>query len=533
MTLKKVLHKLLVLCAVAALMTMSVLLLRKLPPTSIHVNAQGPNTFCASNVACSVTAPWQFSNVYNMNGVFYVDGTQYATVQQAQVACPATTGVGCVIDMRGNSNSTALNIGAWDPGYSATNGVTLLLGPYTYTASITLRMFLHVIGMGYGETNVNQMNASSPIFKLPTTSGAAYPATVAQNVHVEGMTLNPYSGSTSDAISIVAAAGQSPGGGSSSGGGLWYSSFDHIYIQPGFGRNDIRIDGSQAWGPDSAGQFLTFRDVWAFRQTNGPPVLYISGSYVGQMTFSGVEFDQQYGGQDTSSNLSNIYIDDAPGPNTCPGGGQCYLPYSITFENMTSQFANGPGGVAIRAKGIQTLICTNCHFEGDIGVISVEQGPGGHTNSGIVFTAPFMATSAIAADWSGVPANSGYIVNINAVNQGAPGYFPAGTVTFTGANFFGTPDHVCTTAVNGSSSVSGCVGFDQGIQSFVNSCDGLPPAFGALVTVAQLPNVAYYQGQTILVKDSTAVTTQGQTCAGSSSHTAKAFSDGSTWHCSQ
>jgi hypothetical protein len=54
-----------------------------------------------------------------------------------------------------------------------------------------------------------------------------------------------------------------------------------------------------------------------------------------------------------------------------------------------------------------------------------------------------------------------------------------------------------------------------------------------LPTVAQLPGASYAVGQTFVVGDSTAVTTQGQTCAGGSSHTARAFSDGSTWHCSQ
>src|SRR5262249_48642117 len=79
------------------------------------------------------------------NNVLFVDGVRYRSLAQALAGCPVE---GCTIDMRGNSSSSALLLGNFDPGKRA---VTILLGPYRYTATqITLRTNLQIIGYGSG-----------------------------------------------------------------------------------------------------------------------------------------------------------------------------------------------------------------------------------------------------------------------------------------------------------------------------------------------------------------------------------------------
>ncbi len=156
-------------------------------------------------------------------------------------------------------------------------------------------------------------------------------------------------------------------------------------------------------------QFASFRDIWAFRKTNGPPVLYVTGPYIGQIEFNSCEFDQELGGADSSPDLENIYIDDAPGL-----GAATWVPYSITFTNLTSQWADGPNGAAIRIKGGQNISFDNPHFEDDLNIIDATIGPGGHSSHGIVLSNPYIVTSAQASLFPTckcVPAASGFIAH--------------------------------------------------------------------------------------------------------------------------
>ena len=443
------------------------------------------------------------------NSVIYVDGVTNTTLSEALSHCPTAT-PGCVIDMRANSSPTALNLGVFDPGATP---VTILLGPFGYKGAFTLRNHLTVLGSNQGSTTITQTDASIPIFALPTSG--SYPGIVAQGVHIGWMTLNPMDGSTSDAISLVAAPNgnctpQPACQASNPGGGIWYSSFEHIYIQPGFGRNGIRIDGTQAGSPTSAMQFASFRDIWAFRKTNGPPVLYVTGPYIGQIEFNSCEFDQELGGADSSPDLENIYIDDAPGL-----GAATWVPYSITFTNLTSQWADGPNGAAIRIKGGQNISFDNPHFEDDLGIVDATIGPGGHSSHGIVLSNPYIVTSAQASLFPTckcVPAASGFIAHSDGHSAIT---ITDGTFQHTPDNFFtGTPTYVT-------------------ILRLMNDGNGFPePVPGILIS--ELPNAAYALGQTKIVRDSTAIARQGQTCAHASKGAvnAKAWSDGSVWHCS-
>jgi hypothetical protein len=64
---------------------------------------------------------------------------------------------------------------------------------------------------------------------------------------------------------------------------------------------------------------------------------------------------------------------------------------------------------------------------------------------------------------------------------------------------------------------------------------GVNPSAGILAlafyTVAALPAAASNSGSVVMVSDSTAISAEGQTCVGMSSHTVLAFSDGANWRC--
>jgi hypothetical protein len=51
-------------------------------------------------------------------------------------------------------------------------------------------------------------------------------------------------------------------------------------------------------------------------------------------------------------------------------------------------------------------------------------------------------------------------------------------------------------------------------------------------TVSGLPSASGNPHQLMMVSDSTAIATPGQTCVGGGTQIALAFSDGSLWHCS-
>ena len=71
--------------------------------------------------------------------------------------------------------------------------------------------------------------------------------------------------------------------------------------------------------------------------------------------------------------------------------------------------------------------------------------------------------------------------------------------------------------------------FDIDSNFNVNTIGGFN---SASVTVSSLPSASANSGLRRTVSDSSAITSQGQTCVGGGSVVAQAFSDGSVWHCS-
>jgi len=262
-------------------------------------------------------------------------------VSAAIAACPAN---GCII--YAVAPTVNLNLGNIDPGFKA---ITIYLGPYTYTVKqIMLRKGLKIIGMGAsGGTNgsvtcsvaapcngtsLQSINANNPVFVLPQANNA--PAT---NVLLSGFRLLGSVGNTSedgfflDASSLV-------------NSGLWYSTFDDIYME-GFagiavhlrGRSNEFISGSQ---------WILFNNVIVYRPKGGANALRLEGS-IFELRFTDCEFDGPGIGDGT-----NIYI------GGLPGGGNGY-PTSIMFEGLVSQSA----ATAVQIDGATNITFHNSHHE--------------------------------------------------------------------------------------------------------------------------------------------------------------------------
>lgn len=456
------------------------------------VNIQGLLTTTGGQVHNSFE---QFSSgigAGNINGVLAVDGTQYATLAAAFTACPAVV---CTIDMRGNGNAAALNLGTFDPG---TTAVTILLGPYSYTLTqMTVRSGLHLIGTGPQGTTITQANPALAPFILPLSG--TYPANVAVHCLFKGFNLLGAPSSTTDGFSMIAhldVAGIN--------GGIWYSRWEDLNIQS-MGRSAVRLDtsvGNLTAALNGANQFLSFQDVFAFRLQNNPnPVLHITGSYNGQISFNNCQFDGQYGLADTVGNIYNVRIDD---------GGDNWLPYSIYMQQVTIQWAQGIGSAGIYLGGDNGFTCDTCHFEGLNGIVKMAAGSGGHgswTNS---------IRNSYSDDNTGKNGSStGFWVNTDG----------NGSLTLDNDGFSGTPN-------------ISIVGPQQNIdwRMSANYFGGsLHPYsnvnLGGASTVANLPTASQNAGQIRYVGDSTAIASEGQTCAGGSSNKALAFSNGAVWKC--
>jgi hypothetical protein len=279
-------------------------------------------------------------SVENLSNILFAD--RFAGGVPAAVdACPAN---GCII--YATSPNMNLNLGNIDPGFKA---ITIYLGPYTYTVNqITLRKALKIIGMGASGgvnesvtcrvaapcngTTLQSINGNKPVFVLPQANN-----TPATNVLLSGFRVLGSAGNTSedgfflDASSLI-------------NSGLWYSTFDDIYME-GFAGIAVHLRGR---GNDflSAVQWILFNNVVVFRPMGGANALRLEGS-VFELRFTDCEFDGQAIGDGT-----NIYIGGLP-------GGLIGYPTSIMFEGLVSQAA----ATAVQIDGATNITFHNSHHE--------------------------------------------------------------------------------------------------------------------------------------------------------------------------
>lgn len=332
----------------------------------------------------------------DINNIVTVDGQKYTTANAA-LADPVCT-TGCTIDMRGNSSPAALSLGAFDPSAAK---VTLLLGPFAYTASsITLRNYLHILGAARGSTTIQSTSTTTPIFAMGGTTGIV-------STDLENFVVYCGAGNSSQiAFNIVAQI---------NGGGLNNASFKDLTVGGDgtheCGGESFLFDGSAGGSPPAINQFINFTNVQAFRKNGGAPALHIRGVN-GQMFFANSQFD----GSAPRDTLPNAVIEDSAFAGFTAA-------YSIAFYETTFQ----RGGTAIKLRGSTDVSCDNCHFEDVTGIIDAAVGQH-YGNFGTHILHSYCAT--LCAQSSG----SGFLTKTDASSQLAVDYL----------SLFGTPDNYWT-----------------------------------------------------------------------------------------
>jgi hypothetical protein len=327
----------------------------------------------------------------NFNGILTVDGTQYTTLASAFAACPTS---GCTIDMRGNSNATALALGSFDPG---NNGppVIIYLGPFTYTVTtITMRTNLRIFGTG-GTTLIEQ-SSTAPMFQGPPLS-TDQPAL---NVDIEGMVLLGY-GFTS--CSSGASTGTGDGiyiNANQSGAldGLWYSKFTDMTICD-FGGIGVHLRGDSNSGYLGINQFDIFNDITVVRSLGGGSAVSIEGANF-QISFSHCELD---------SNYLNSNIDTSATPNVFigagPGSGTSGYPYIINFVNGTT--IEG-AATLVQIDGASNVNFSGMHHEQAYGAYKITYG----ANGANVPTSGVVVENTSFNGNVGINGGSGYLFDI-------------------------------------------------------------------------------------------------------------------------
>jgi hypothetical protein len=298
----------------------------------------------------------------------YLDGRQYSNVQAALAACPSS---GCIIDMRDDSRSSALNLGSFDPGSKA---VTLLLGPYTYSVdTITLEKSLNITGHGTTLQSVSHNN--SPVFVLPQANGTPASGVTLRNFQMLGAPGN----TSQDGFDLDCSQ--------TMGDGLFYSLIQGIIIQR-FNGVSIRLRGPNShFGSNT--QFTTFQNITVFRgpSTTSGEALRIEGAN-SNLIFTECEFD---GGMAKTG--TNIYL------GVLKGGTYAY-PESIHFHGIISQDAD----IAVAINGSVNVDFHGSHHEHiKTGAYLITDGT---FNFGVVID-----TSYFAADGSYRKSGNGYLVN--------------------------------------------------------------------------------------------------------------------------
>lgn len=342
------------------------------------------------------------------NGTIQVDGVKYATAAQALAACPFP---GCVINLRGDSSPEALALGTFDPG---TRAVTLLLGPYTYTANqITLRANFQIIGMGAGAvaggqgTIIQSVSPSQNLFVIPSIDNYQ-----TQYVYLKGLMLAGATGSANQSAIVADTS-------SCSNCGLFYSVFEQIEIVGTFVGSGIVLKGSvNAYG--SLNEWDEFRSITIIRAPSGGPAVDIEGEN-GQLTFINCEFDGAPGSGPQNTG-ANIYIGVS--------SSGLIEPFSLHFIDLTSQLSD----LAVHISDGRNLIFDGGHFEVDHGVFLIAHSQGLEAPTGII-----VRNSDFEND-AGVNSGSGYLLNV-ATNTAQ--------VIFSDNQIFSNPDNVIEN-INGS-----------------------------------------------------------------------------------
>ncbi|MGB7433841.1 MAG: hypothetical protein WBW49_00385, partial [Candidatus Acidiferrum sp.] len=190
--------------------------------------------------------------------------------------------------------------------------------------------------------------------------------------------------------------------------GLWYSTFNDIYID-GFAGTGLHVRGpSNSFA--ALTQWVLFNNIIVFRTRGGGNALKLEGG-VFELRFVNCEFDGQGIGDGT-----NIYIGGS-------GGGVSGYPWSIVFEGLVSQAA----ATAVQIDGALNITFRGSHHEVLWGGYQIN-GTHGIPTWGLTISDSSFAGSV------GSNSGAGYVLNVTT------GF--ASQITFTHNQVLGTPDSI-------------------------------------------------------------------------------------------
>lgn len=346
---------------------------------SVTLNVPGAGT---QNWDVPLNANWAL-----LNSILCAGATRYAELYtDVNAAIADLPAAGGLIDAR--SAAVNLTLGSIDVGGKS---VTIMLGPYTYTAvQITLRPNLKIIGCGTGQG----IGTNPPTIIQAVGSNATAPFVLAQtpNIGVQGVFMGGFRvqatvGNTTQRCFDVIAAG---------GSGLWQSKFDDLYIT-GFMGIHLNLDGQTLVNGGGINQFCIFERVIGIRPANGAYGLQIIG-WNNSLKFPSCEFDGLF---NTNDGATNIWIGQGANAVVFP-------PYDIKFDLLTCQYA----GVGVQIAGANGVSFDHFHGEQLSGVLLVGSG----ANFGSL---NISMHDSDCVNGCGVNAGNGYIVNNTASTANA------------------------------------------------------------------------------------------------------------------
>lgn len=342
--------------------------------------ASGNTTQSLGSSSAQWDAALQDVTIKNLAGIRYAD--QFANVQAAITDLPSSGGI---VDAR--SANTNLALGTIDVG-SDTKPVTLLLGPWAYTADhIVMRANFEIIGsaptnVSSSATRITSVGLNTQPLIVNATSGliAVYGA------GLENMTLIGLSGNTTQKGLFFDVSANTT-----------LSVIDHFRLSrvafSGFKGSNIHCKGSINVGTLACFiQFFKLEHVTAVRPSSGAECLRCEGA-AGQFDYYSCQFDGP-----TKGDGNNIYIGGTSNSDVT-------FPYSHNFFGLTSQNA----ATCFTGDGFFNVNFYGSHHENLNGVYLLQSSFTNSRNNQGVFSGAYFANA-------GINAGNGYILKTTTTN---------------------------------------------------------------------------------------------------------------------
>jgi len=459
------------------------------------------NASLYSDIALSHAVANPFTADANGNYQFYTSAGSYVITEYNSVLFTARS---YVVTLAGAANVT-------------------LGGNNTFTGSNTFTSIITGSITGNAGTATTATTATSA-----TTAGSAATATTATNLSGPGSISGVFSGNPTFSGNPIFSGSPTLGGGTLNGtyGG-----------NPAFSGNVTMTAGQNnivtaSFLNSVTGVFTnTQNNFYAQAIVNSANCTAMAGAVNGGANFNTDAWTGCLNVPNTATveeaNSGDFLIENNS-PNTAAvgvrGGGWC---------NANSTLCWGGNAIAVSSSGLTGTTLTGYEVDvspfnsGDIGQGILINGTFGAQSSNMRALNIAKPQGAGGYQWTaGLYCTTGAILSGNCLQL--PPVATGNTKTSMYINFASTNSSGTTLFGNMVQDANGNLLLQPGSGGNLKSGSGILPA---CVAVGSLPSAASSAGVTYCVNDSTAIAAEGQTCAGSSSNTALAFSNGSSWKC--